>query len=1069
MLGLALVLLTTTTPASPSHADEAGVPLLENLAPRDYGADAQNWDIVQDSRGLIYIANTLGVLEFDGQRWSLHKLDNESTVRSLAVDAEDRVHVGGTDEFGVLELDRYGRRHYRALHNRLPAGLRPVGEIRATHATADGVVYNALRRLIRLRGDQVQSWTPSSSFHFSFRVNQRLLIWEQGRGMLELIDDQLHPLPGADRLAELRVYAALPFDHSDDRSSLLLATRRDGLFLADQRGIRPWPTEIDSRLKEDLIYRGLRLHDGQIALGTLRGLYVLDAEGGLQLHLNRSQGLRDEDVLSLFEDRSGSVWLGLDNGLSRIDRNAPFSRFGEPQGLLGRVIALHRHQHSLYAATGRGLFRLQSGHPAGFVAVPKVNDQTWAMLSLGDRLLVGNTNGLFEVSDGQAETAIRAGRAIGSLLHKDERLFVGMDGGFQQASFDGSRWQQHDLLNDFDELVQSIHHPADDRLWLAVFPHGIVELTVEEDSDSGKPKAKVLRWYREDDGVPARTALRLLQWHERWLVLGSRPASRFDPQLGRFEPDQELSDWADQHGLVIDLLRSADDGREWFHAHRQSDGLPVTGYFRHSAEQGLSTPNYTPSLQGITVRSILPEADGLIWIGSDDGLFRFNPNDVDAAGAEFPLLLRSIRAGDHALPVHPDPLQPTELSFGQRALSLIVAIPGASASNPQRLEAKVIGAWNDWRQIQSDQQIEIDGLDAGDYQIALRAIDAQGHPASQLIYPLRVHPPWFRSWPFLALVAIGALALLIGIVQWRTRNLRSINLALEQKVQQRTSEIEQSRQRLATALEQLRSTQAELLKRERLASLGGLVAGVAHEINTPLGYTLTVTSHLQQQIDTVQQTFNSGKLTRSELRQFLLEAAEALTISIRGLQRSATLVQRFKQLAIDRPDSRSEVNLRSALQASAERLQDQLDPRGISVHIECPLELAVQCSENTLHSVLDQLLLNALQHAFPSEGGRIAMSASRDDSGRFIIVVEDNGIGMDEATVRSALEPFYTTRRHQGGVGLGLSTAHNQVAGLLGGDLQLRSSPGRGTRVELTLPAPSAEWSADPASRSDSA
>ena len=246
-----------------------------------------------------------------------------------------------------------------------------------------------------------------------------------------------------------------------------------------------------------------------------------------------------------------------------------------------------------------------------------------------------------------------------------------------------------------------------------------------------------------------------------------------------------------------------------------------------------------------------------------------------------------------------------------------------------------------------------------------------------------------------------------------------------------------------------------MLKRERLASLGSLVAGVAHEINTPLGYSLTVISHLQTQVEGTERSFAAGKLTRSELRDFLHLSHEAVGITIRGLERGATLVQRFKQLAIEVPqDSRRALALRSLLQSVAGSVQEQCDRRHIALRIECPVELTVLASEEALHQVLRELLQNALQHAFPGEqGGQITLRAQRVAQHKVQITVADDGIGMEQSVAASALEPFYTTRRHEGGVGLGLSTAHNQVLGQLNGELQLRSVAGQGTEIDLLLPA----------------
>ncbi|MCC6563194.1 MAG: histidine kinase, partial [Xanthomonadales bacterium] len=209
---LALVLVATAAYSSPAaERAELGQPLLRNFTPREYGAHSQVWAVTQDQRGLIYAGTEDGVLEFDGLRWRLIRTTNRSIARALAVDGAGRVHVGGLREIGYLEPDAAGRMHYVSVLDRLPPSALGFDDVHHIFVRGDGVYYATYARLIRIAGDQVRVWSPKSAFHRGFQVRDRIFIRERGRGLLELVGDELQLVAGGARFAEERVDAMLPF------------------------------------------------------------------------------------------------------------------------------------------------------------------------------------------------------------------------------------------------------------------------------------------------------------------------------------------------------------------------------------------------------------------------------------------------------------------------------------------------------------------------------------------------------------------------------------------------------------------------------------------------------------------------------------------------------------------------------------------------------------------------------------------------------------------------------------------------------------------------------------------
>ncbi len=280
--------------------------------------------------------------------------------------------------------------------------------------------------------------------------------------------------------------------------------------------------------------------------------------------------------------------------------------------------------------------------------------------------------------------------------------------------------------------------------------------------------------------------------------------------------------------------------------------------------------------------------------------------------------------------------------------------------------------------------------------------------------------------------------------------LRELNETLEERVAERTRE-------LSDALEGLRRAQGDLVRAEKLASLGALVAGVAHELNTPIGNAVMVASTLADH----QREFEAGiagGLRRSALETYLAGTREALQVLERNLQRAAELVGSFKQLAVDQSSyQRRRFALAEVVQEVLLALSPMLRRSPVQLRDQVPGALVLDSYPGPLGQVLVNLITNALVHAFePGADGTITVSAEALSEARLCLRVADDGRGIPEAELGRIFDPFYTTRLGQGGSGLGLHIVYNLVSGLLGGRVEVRSRLGAGTEfvIELPLTAP---------------
>ncbi|WP_226929449.1 PAS domain-containing sensor histidine kinase [Janthinobacterium aquaticum] len=297
---------------------------------------------------------------------------------------------------------------------------------------------------------------------------------------------------------------------------------------------------------------------------------------------------------------------------------------------------------------------------------------------------------------------------------------------------------------------------------------------------------------------------------------------------------------------------------------------------------------------------------------------------------------------------------------------------------------------------------------------------------------------------------------LAGIAIGRARHeeeLQRHRTHLEELVVERTTALTLANSELAAALSHLSITQDELVRRDKLAALGALVAGIAHELNTPIGNGLVVATTMAERTQALRASLPDG-LRRSELETYLAQASEADAIVLRNLQRSADLVSSFKQIAVDRASSqRRHFLLRQFVAELMLPLSATLKGSSHTLQQDIAGHLALDSYPGPLGQVLSSLFENCLRHAFDGRSnGVISITGRASEDGKSVLLaVSDNGVGIAADDLARIYDPFFTTKLGSGGSGLGLHVAHNIVTGVLGGQISA-SSDGHGATFTLLLP-----------------
>ncbi len=285
-------------------------------------------------------------------------------------------------------------------------------------------------------------------------------------------------------------------------------------------------------------------------------------------------------------------------------------------------------------------------------------------------------------------------------------------------------------------------------------------------------------------------------------------------------------------------------------------------------------------------------------------------------------------------------------------------------------------------------------------------------------------------------------------------DLKEFNSHLEEVVLERTRSLEEANTGLLETLDTLKHAQSSLVESEKMASLGNLVAGIAHEVNTPLGISITATSYLEENIKSLQAGFESGSLTKTQFLKTINALKESANILDSNLTRAENLISSFKQVAVEQSDQQMQVfNLRGVIDNLLVSLSHEIRIAKASVDVDCPNSIELESYSSGYIHILTNLITNSIRHGFDEWDGekKITLKIKADER-QIIMEYADSGKGIAPSIIDRVFEPFVSTKRGQGGSGLGTNIIYNTVVQLLKGRIECHSEPNLGVRFTFILP-----------------
>jgi len=780
--------------------------------------------------------------------------------------------------------------------------------------------------------------------------------------------------------------------------------------------------------------------------------------------------LLSKEFWQLYEDDDGNLWIGSWlNGLFKISRDGKVSNYKiiDPNvrdPMENHITALLEVEKGKFWVAGYGIWQLDSKTGICEKLFTKsdetLNAYVNTLLKIGNYVLIPTFN-----QDGPAQG-----------------LWV-CD--FKTRNLKKYTVQQNDSLGLKSNNIISVNEIKNGEIWVSTGNHGLNRIRLNQATGelSFLPLPEAVKLNKQMIVEDSRFIFRVYEDSKGILWFGTATGLvKLNLETG------EVKKWTEKDGLynnIVGFIEEDNQGNLWLGSGYGLSMLdPLT--------ERIKTFDKSDGLPYDGLWAPFKNKNGLIYFAGTGGFCRFNPDDMEKNNmipsvviTDFRLFNKPVKVASTkkaVLTANISFTQEISLNYNQNDLSFTFAALDYNNPSKNRYAYILEEYQKEWIETGADNRTaSFTNLNPGKYVFRVKGSNNDGVWNEEGTFiNIIIHPPFWRTK--LAYIAYFLLTLLLlrGYIYWRTRRLRKEKIVLEKQVNERTEELKtandllekqqeelqevnilleeqneelvQQKEELQSTLENLQKTQEQLIESEKMAAIGGLVAGVAHEINTPVGIGITAISNLVDDVQKMAGLYEKDLISRKEFKGFLESAYDTAKLIQKNLERTAALVQSFKQVSADQASEQQRVfALKEYLNDILLSLRPKFREKNITFKIECDDKLQLNSFPGIYAQIFTNLLLNSLQHGFPEKDtGTIGIKTDINKEWLKIRYTDD-GAGISKKDLPHIFEPFYTSDKHRG-TGLGLNIVYNLVRQRLHGTITCESEPEKGVLFKIDVP-----------------
>ena len=781
-----------------------GLPEIRNYNRTNYKGGTQNWDIDQDKDGNIYFANNNGLYQFDGTSWHKYALPNLSVIRTVEIQDSGKIFVGGYNEFGYFKSDSKGKLVYfslsQFLNTRNDDTENTIDIVWKIHLYKDEVLFQSFGSVFIFKNKTIKTIKAPTRFHFSFQVGNKLYFQDISSGIMEYRKGTLFPILGTTILNNTQVWGM--FQMPDNK--MLIATLDKGLFIYENGKITSWDTEANRFMIKNSCLGGVAMKNNHIVLNSVRnGIIVCNTSGKIIQYFNLKKGLQNNTVLTSFIDSNNNLWLGLDNGITFINENSPFSYFGFSDDI-STVYASVIHKGNLYVATNQGVFYHSWNFPfkeEPFTLVEGTTGQASNIQVIDDQLICSHNRGALVIVGGKAiKTLDNVGYWIFKKIPNQSNYMIGSNYfGFSLFEKGINGWQYVHQIKGFYKSVGYFEIDAK-NIWVKKDDF-LYQIVLSEDNKNFNSVKTYKNLTESDKGIFSIHQLRNIIYFKT-----NKHFYKYSQNSNVFYEDKIAGSLFKK---IHDATMTREDvyGNIWY---TNNSGLGVLIKKNKDQYTTITAPflNLTQDLvlNNLSVNSVNSEN---IFIGLTEGLAHYNSKLSKDFMVKPKVFIRSFSALRDTLFFGNGHNTTEKYKIPYRSNYVKFTFSSPTYENIENIKFSYLldGFDDNWSNWSTASWKEYTNLREGNYTMKVKVKNSYGIESSEAILPFTISPPWYRH--FLAYIFyIFAMTTIVYYIRkniqakirknkyYETIEQRRLYLEKEAKIRQEQFDLEKEIERL---------------------------------------------------------------------------------------------------------------------------------------------------------------------------------------------------------------------------------------------------------------------------------
>ena len=726
------------------------LPPIQNFSPLDYDGENQNWAISQGSDNHIYIANNHSLLEYNGVNWRKYASPNNSIIRSVQ-GAGDQIFTGQYMEFGYWQKNIFGELEYTSVSDELEIPMVEDEEFWNIIRLGDWVLFQSLDRIYSYNviTKDFKSIEVKATKAQMFRVNESVYFQNQDKHVFRIENGEPVVAIDAQVLGSKNVVGMY------SELNTLVVILDDATFLEiSNTEVKPRDIRLLKSKGDVVVYATNKLKDGSYILGTISdGIYQIDSNNYLMRIINRSNGLNNNTILSVFQDADENLWLGLDNGISVVNLKSPFNEYIDNNGDLGLVYASKVFGNKLYLGTNQGLFVSDLEGGQEFELVRGTEGQVWSLDAFDGYLLCGHNNGTYLIENGNAEliSSFPGTWGIKRLKGRPDLFLQGNFNGMSILERKGGDWSFRNKLEGFDISTRFFELIDDHKVLVNHEIKGLYSLLIDDN-------------FRKVDVVETHSQMgygsSLVSYNDK--VVYSSVNGAFVKESGRlsFKPDSVLNNLLIERAGGITSIAMPDKAvnRLWYFT---KNGLSIVSpevFSKSLTITSIPIPSFFRRSLGVAgFENISRISDNKYVIGISNGFVTLDL--AKRKEAEYLIEIsgiKSVSALEEPTLV-PLPSSTKEFDFEANSLVFSYAVPQYEKYAEVSYQYRLLGLFQEWSDWSFNPTVSFNNLAYGDYVFEVRAKIGNTITSNAATYAFKINKPWY--WSITALICYVALAL----------------------------------------------------------------------------------------------------------------------------------------------------------------------------------------------------------------------------------------------------------------------------------------------------------------------